>query len=75
MHGKVAITYFEWAGVADQRIVVPWRMIDGDATARAVADEIAAAPYAARLPHLDLRRAAVSPRRCSKHPAIAASAG
>ena len=44
IHGKVAITYFEWAGVQDQRIVVPWRIIDSPATARAVADEIAAAP-------------------------------
>ena len=44
MHGKVAITYFEWAGAQDQRVVVPWRIIDGPAAARAVADEIAAAP-------------------------------
>jgi hypothetical protein len=44
MHGRIAVTYFEWAGVMDQRVVVPWRVIDGAATARAVADEIAAAP-------------------------------
>ncbi|MGZ3412121.1 MAG: DUF1194 domain-containing protein [Xanthobacteraceae bacterium] len=43
-HGKVAVTYFEWAGAQDQRVVVPWRVIDGPATARAVGDEIAAAP-------------------------------
>src|SRR5499426_275865 len=29
VHGKVAVTYFEWAGAADQRVVVPWRLIDG----------------------------------------------
>ena len=33
MHGKVAMTYFEWAGPGDQRIVVPWRLIDGPETA------------------------------------------
>ena len=45
MHGKIAATYFEWAGASDQRIVVPWRLIDGPASARAFADEIARAPY------------------------------
>jgi Protein of unknown function (DUF1194) len=45
MHGKIAITYFEWAGATDQRIVVPWRLIDGPTSARAFADEIAHAPY------------------------------
>ncbi len=45
LHGKVAITYFEWAGSADQRVVVPWRVIDGPASAKAFADAIAAAPY------------------------------
>src|SRR6266568_65002 len=40
MNGKVAITYFEWAGPYDQKIVVPWRLIDGPRTADAVANEI-----------------------------------
>jgi len=44
-YGRVAVTYFEWAGAADQKIVVPWRIIDGPATAKAFTDEIAAAPY------------------------------
>jgi Protein of unknown function (DUF1194) len=44
MHGRVAVTYFEWAGVAEQRIVVPWRLIDGPASAEAMAAEIARAP-------------------------------
>jgi hypothetical protein len=44
-HGKIAVTYFEWAGAADQKIVVPWRIVDGPATAKAFTDEIAAAPY------------------------------
>jgi hypothetical protein len=45
MHGKIAVTYFEWAGPGDQRIVMPWRLIDGAQTAAAVANEIARAPY------------------------------
>jgi len=24
---KVAVTYFEWAGPYDQKIIVPWRLI------------------------------------------------
>ena len=44
-HGKIAVTYFEWAGATDQKIVVPWRLIDGPTTAKAFTDEIAAAPY------------------------------
>src|SRR6266705_2619657 len=42
--GHVAVTYFEWAGVADQKIVMPWRLIDGPEAADAVAAEIARAP-------------------------------
>jgi hypothetical protein len=45
MNGKVAITYVEWAGPTDQKILVPWRLIDGPESAAAVAKEISAAPY------------------------------
>jgi len=44
-HGKVAVTYFEWAGPYDQKIVVPWRLIDGPEAADAFASEIGRAPY------------------------------
>jgi len=43
-NGKIAITLVEWAGVSDQRVVVPWRMIDGPGTAQAVSEEMAKAP-------------------------------
>ena len=43
--GKVAVTYFEWAGLYDQKIILPWRVIDGPASAEAVANEIARAPW------------------------------
>ena len=43
-HGKVAVTLVEWAGVADQRVVVPWRLIEGAESAQAVSQEMARAP-------------------------------
>jgi hypothetical protein len=43
-NGKVAVTLVEWAGSNDQRVVLPWRLIDGPATAEAVAAEMAKAP-------------------------------
>jgi Protein of unknown function (DUF1194) len=45
MHGRIAVTYFEWAGAAEQRVVVPWRLVDGPGTAKSFSDEIMAAPY------------------------------
>jgi hypothetical protein len=42
--GKVAVTYFEWAAATDQKIVVPWRVIDGPESAGALAEEILQAP-------------------------------
>lgn len=42
--GKVAVTYFEWAATGDQKIVIPWRVIDGPESAGAVAEEILKAP-------------------------------
>jgi hypothetical protein len=43
-HGRVAITYFEWASAYDQKVVVPWRVIEGPESADAVAAEIRKAP-------------------------------
>src|SRR5262244_1667411 len=44
-NGKIAITYFEWAGQFDQKVVMPWRLIDGPEAANSVAAEIGRAPY------------------------------
>jgi hypothetical protein len=44
-NGKIAITYIEWASEFDQKIVMPWRLIDGPEAADAVSAEIGAAPY------------------------------
>jgi Protein of unknown function (DUF1194) len=43
-HGKVALTYFEWSASGDQKIIIPWRVIDGPETADAVASEILKTP-------------------------------
>src|SRR5882757_4623793 len=43
-NGKVAVTSFEWAASSDQKIIIPWRVIDGPETADAVAAEILKTP-------------------------------
>src|ERR1700724_1945434 len=43
-NGKIAITYFEWAASSGQKIIIPWRLIDGPETADAVANEIMKTP-------------------------------
>jgi len=43
-NGKISITYFEWAASSDQKIIIPWRLIDGPETADAVANEIMKTP-------------------------------
>ena len=42
--GKVAVTYFEWAASSDQKIIIPWRVIDGPESADAVAADIMKTP-------------------------------
>jgi len=42
--GRIAVTYFEWAAASDQKIIIPWRLIDGPETADAVANEILKTP-------------------------------
>jgi hypothetical protein len=43
-NSKIAVTYFEWSASNHQKVVVPWRMIDGPETADAVAAEIMKTP-------------------------------
>jgi hypothetical protein len=45
IHGKIAVTYFEWAGVNIQKTIVPWRIIEGPESADAFGAEIARAVY------------------------------
>src|SRR3989475_8614527 len=43
-NGRISVTYFEWAASTDQKIIIPWRVIDGPETADAVANEILKTP-------------------------------
>jgi hypothetical protein len=43
-NSKVAVTYFEWSASSDQKIIIPWRVIDGPESADAVAAEIMKTP-------------------------------
>ena len=43
-NGRIAVTYFEWAASSDQKIIIPWRLVDGPETADAVAAEIMKTP-------------------------------
>jgi hypothetical protein len=47
-HGRIAVTYMEWAGPPSQQVVIPWTLING-------AD--AALAFAARLDNLPITRA------------------
>jgi Protein of unknown function (DUF1194) len=43
-NSKVAVTYFEWSASSDQKIIIPWRVIDGPESADSVASEILKTP-------------------------------
>ncbi|WP_415402630.1 DUF1194 domain-containing protein [Tateyamaria sp. SN3-11] len=40
MLGRIAITYVEWAGAHDQRVIVPWTLLQNPADAAAIAARI-----------------------------------
>ncbi|KAB0267546.1 DUF1194 domain-containing protein [Microvirga brassicacearum] len=42
--GKIAVAYMEWAGAADQKIIVPWTVLDSREGLMAFADKIASTP-------------------------------
>src|SRR5262249_22952480 len=44
VYGRIAVTYVEWAGPKAQAILIPWRLIDGEANALAFAAALTAAP-------------------------------
>src|SRR5260370_42342158 len=39
-NSKVAFTYFEWSASSDQKIIIPWRVIDGPETAEGCVERI-----------------------------------
>ncbi|QDZ02940.1 DUF1194 domain-containing protein [Nitratireductor mangrovi] len=44
VHGKIAVTYFEWAGETSQRLVVPWARISSLSEAEAFVAQLTAIP-------------------------------
>jgi hypothetical protein len=44
-HGKIALTYLEWANFNERRVIVPWRLIDGPEAADGFVSELARSPY------------------------------
>lgn len=43
-NGRIAVTYFEWAGARSQTVVIPWRILRTAQEVNAFADELAAKP-------------------------------
>jgi Protein of unknown function (DUF1194) len=41
---KISVTYFEWSTSSNQKIIIPWRIVDGPEAADAVANEIMSNP-------------------------------
>lgn len=44
MLGRIAVTYMEWAGSPDQKVIVPWTVLDNPEGLMAFADKIASTP-------------------------------
>ncbi len=47
--GRIAVSYFEWAGPDVQQILMPWHLIDGQQSAHAFAERLSAQPYTRRM--------------------------
>lgn len=43
--GRIAITYYEWAGTNERRVLMPWMIIDGPQSARTFTDVLKGLPY------------------------------
>ncbi len=44
-HGRIAVSYYEWAGTSERRTLIPWMVIDGPETAAAFATILQTTPY------------------------------
>ena len=45
LRGRIAVTYFEWAGPQVQNVLLPWQIIDDETSANAFADGLTRQPY------------------------------
>src|SRR5690349_14982884 len=44
MLGRIAVTYMEWAGSQDQKVIIPWTILDNSESLMAFADKISSTP-------------------------------
>jgi len=44
LNGRIAVTYVEWSGVKDQRVLVPWTIIDSPEKATSFANDLSYQP-------------------------------
>jgi hypothetical protein len=44
VHGKIAVTYMEWAGATVQHVIVPWTVVSNRQEAEAIADRLTLNP-------------------------------
>ncbi|WP_018698804.1 DUF1194 domain-containing protein [Amorphus coralli] len=42
--GKIALTYVEWGNAGEERVLIDWRIVEDETTAKAFADALADAP-------------------------------
>jgi hypothetical protein len=43
-HGRIAVTYFEWAGSGSQQVIIPWTIISNADEAEAIAERLINTP-------------------------------
>ena len=73
MLGRVAVTYMEWAGSADQHVIISWTILDNSESLMAFADRIASTPLAAGATHVGLAARSTQPRTCSSSSGLEAT--
>ena len=75
VHGKIAVTYFEWAGSTSHHVIVPWTIIATREDAERVAAQALGPAAEQRAPHLDFRRARIRRRPFRRKPVPRHEAG
>jgi Protein of unknown function (DUF1194) len=44
LHGRIAVTYVEWSGAKDQRVLVPWTIVDSPERAMSFSNQLSYQP-------------------------------
>ncbi len=63
-HGRIAVSYFEWAGVTSQQLIVPWTIVGSARRCGRHRNEVGPAAGLAATAHLDFGRARFRRRLC-----------